>query len=103
QQITPGFLSDHIYPLRAGSETDAKLLHSVSDSNSPFNLKNRAIAEKQLLQRYLGSAGSKVELLVTEFNSVPENPGKQSVSLVEGLFVADMVGSMLQTSYNGAI
>jgi hypothetical protein len=103
QQLTPGFLSDHIYPFRAGHENDSQLLHSVSDPASPFNLKTRSNSEKQLLQRYYGSAGSKVELLVTEFNSVPYTPGKQSISLVEGLFVADMLGSLLQTSYNGAM
>ncbi|HEY2415333.1 MAG TPA: hypothetical protein VGI40_24025 [Pirellulaceae bacterium] len=103
QQVTPGFLSDHIYPFRAGHENDSQLLHSVSDPASPFNLKTRSNSEKQLLQQYFGSAGSKVELLVTEFNSVPSVPGKQSISLVEGLFVADMLGSLLQTSYNGAM
>jgi hypothetical protein len=103
QQITPGFLSDHIYPFRAGHENDYQLLHSASDPGSPFNLKTRSNSEKQLLQRYFGTAGNKVELLVTEFNSVPYTPGKQSISLVEGLYVADMLGSLMQTSYNGAM
>ena len=40
---------------------------------------------------------SHVELLATEFNSVYSNPGKQTTSLVNGLFVADSLGSLLET------
>ncbi len=41
-------------------------------------------------------------MLATEFNSVYANPGKQSTSLVNGLFVADALGGLLKTEYNGA-
>src|SRR5262249_6928293 len=45
---------------------------------------------------------SKVELLATEFNSVYSNPGKQSTSLINGLYVADSLGIILQSEYNAA-
>ena len=41
--------------------------------------------------------------MTTEFNSVDTNPGKQTTSLVNGLFIADSLGELLQTSYEGAI
>jgi hypothetical protein len=41
-----------------------------------------------------------VELVCTENNSVYSNPGKQTTSLVNGLFYADSVGQILQTEFN---
>jgi hypothetical protein len=62
----------------------------------------RASGYRTVLQQVLGSAADGVELLATEYNSVYSNPGKQTTSLVNGLFVADSIGSLLQTEYNGA-
>ena len=84
-----------------GSESDSNLLlHTVTDSNSdpsrpgqPVRLGRRAADYQKLLTQYLGAAGSKVELLATEFNSVYSNPGKQTTSLVNGLFLADSLGA----------
>jgi hypothetical protein len=39
--------------------------------------------------------------MATEFNSVYTNPGKQSTSLVNGLFIADSIGSLLGSGYTG--
>ena len=39
--------------------------------------------------------------MATEFNSVYANPGKQSTSLVNGLFIADSIGSLLDSGYSG--
>jgi hypothetical protein len=52
------------------------------------------------LTDYLGSDGASVEIVCTENNSVSFDPGKQSTSLVNGLFLADSVGSILQTEFN---
>jgi hypothetical protein len=41
-----------------------------------------------------------VELAVTEHNSVFSNPGKQTTSLVNGLFYADAMGNLLKTEFN---
>jgi hypothetical protein len=40
---------------------------------------------------------------MTELNSVSSNPGKQIVSLVNGLFLADMMGSLARTEFNACI
>jgi hypothetical protein len=44
-----------------------------------------------------------VELAVTEHNSVYSNPGKQTTSLVNGLFYADAVGTLLKTEFNAML
>ena len=40
--------------------------------------------------------------MATEYNSVYSNPGKQTTSLVNGLWVADTLGNLLTSSYAGA-
>jgi alpha-L-arabinofuranosidase len=107
QGWTPGFLSDHLYMQGPGSESDSYLLHTVTDTsqdtNSPHDWVLRASEYRNLLQQKLGAAGNNVELLATEFNSVWSNPGKQSTSLVNGLFAADSLGRILQSGYDGAL
>jgi hypothetical protein len=108
--LTVGFLSDHNYVQAPGSENDANLLlHTVSDTASnpndpgnPYDWAVRASAYQKLLTQYLGTAGGKVELMATEFNSVYSNPGKQTTSLVNGLFLADSLGVLLNSPYSGA-
>ncbi|HKI19205.1 MAG TPA: hypothetical protein VKA15_15070, partial [Isosphaeraceae bacterium] len=103
QGFVPGFLSDHNYVQAPGSESDSNLLlDTVSDPNGPYDWAARADGYETLLINDLGTAGYNVQLLATEFNSVYSNPGKQTTSLVDGLFVADSLGALLQTSYNGA-
>jgi hypothetical protein len=109
QGLTPGFLSDHSYMQGPGSESDSFLLtQTVSDPNpqnpnSPLSWSQRAAGYRQLLRQILGKAAARVELLATEYNSVYSNPGKQMTSLVNGLFVADSIGSILETEYNAAL
>jgi len=105
QGFTIGFISDHNYVQAPGSESDSTLLlDTVSDPSSPFDWAVRATGYTDLLNQYLGSAAAaNVELLTTEFNSVYTDPGKQSTSLVNGLFIADSIGALLETPYDGAI
>jgi hypothetical protein len=109
QGFTPGFISDHSYMQAPGAESDSfLLLDTVSDPNnqdpnSPLDWPLRAAGYRNLLQQELGTAASGVELLATEYNSVYSNPGKQTTSLVNGLFVADSLGSILQTEYNASL
>ena len=56
-----------------------------------------------MITQYLGAAGASVQLLATEFNSVSYDPSNQTTSLVNGLWLADALGGILQTEYNGAI
>jgi alpha-L-arabinofuranosidase len=106
--FVPGFISDHLYMQAPGQESDSTLLlRTVSNPNDtsstdPKNWAKRAAGYRTLINRNLGAAANQVELLATEYNSVYGNPGKQTTSLVNGLFAADSIGMLLQTEYNGA-
>src|SRR6266404_623898 len=93
--VTPDFLIHHRYPQNPGGENDELLLISSSSwANDAGDL-------RQQLSDYLGTAaGSGVELTCTENNSVSSGPGKQTTSLVNGLFLADSLGELLQTEFN---
>ncbi len=107
QGFTPNFVSDHNYMFDPGNENDANLLlHSATDPNAtgyggPINWAGRAAAYRNLIAKDLGAAGAGVQLLATEFNSVSYNPSNQTTSLVNGLWLADALGGLLQTEYNG--
>jgi hypothetical protein len=92
--VTPDFVVYHRYEQAPGGESDVFLL------NSAASWPNDAAALRQMLDDYLGSKSKKVELAVTEHNSVYSNPGKQTTSLVNGLFYADAVGTLLKTEFN---
>jgi len=91
--VTPAFLIDHYYPQEPGREDDALLLQAGSI------LRKNAADLRHMIGSYLGASGSGVELDVTELNSVSSNPGKQSTSLVNGLFMADAIGNLAQTEF----
>jgi len=92
--VTPDFVVYHRYEQGPGGESDLFLL------NSAASWPNDAAALRQMLDDYLGSKSKKVELAVTEHNSVFGSPGKQSTSLVNGLFYADAMGNLLKTEFN---
>ncbi len=96
--VTPYFVIYLRYEQRPGNESDSYLLQATS------SWKGDAQNLRQMLQDYLGATeAAKVELVCTEFNSVSYNPGKQSTSLVNGLYLADVMGVMLQTEFNAAV
>jgi hypothetical protein len=98
----PGFISDHSYMQGPGQESDSRLLlHTVSDPSSVLDWSTRYADYQSTLQAALGSQASSVHVMATEFNSVYTNPGKQSTSLVNGLFIADSIGSLLDSGYTG--
>ncbi len=100
--FVPAFISDHSYMQAPGSESDAFLLNStVSNANSELDWTTRYGLYQTLLQQTLGSQASAVKVLATEFNSVYSNPGKQTTSLTNGLFIANSVGSLLDSGYGG--
>jgi hypothetical protein len=92
--VTPHFLIYHSYAQNPGREDDATLLQAGA------RLQSDAIELRRMAGAYLGAAGSGVELDITELNSVSSNPGKQSTSLVNGLFMADALGNVAQTEFN---
>ncbi|MBU6401449.1 MAG: alpha-L-arabinofuranosidase [Verrucomicrobia bacterium] len=92
--VMPDFVIYHRYPQNAGGESDAGLLQSSR------TWANDAADLRQQLTDYLGAAAAGVELVCTENNSVSSGPGKQTTSLVNGLFLADSFGEILQTEFN---
>jgi len=95
--VTPDFVVYHRYEQGPGGESDIFLLNSASSWN------NDATQLRQMLDDYLGTKSKKVELTVTEHNSVFSNPGKQTTSLVNGLFYADAMGNLLKTEFNAML
>jgi alpha-N-arabinofuranosidase len=93
--VTPDFIIHHRYAQNPGGESDAGLLASSAGwASDAANL-------RQMISDYVGSNGTNIEMVCTENNSVSSNPGKQSVSLVNGLFMADSLAQMMQTEFNG--
>ena len=92
--VTPQFLVDHVYPQGPGTESDDTLLQSTGIASSD------AANIRKMITDYFGAGGSSIELQMTELNSVASNPGKQSVSLVNALFFADMIGQTARTEFN---
>jgi alpha-L-arabinofuranosidase len=91
--VTPDFVIYHYYPELPGRESDANLLQAASKWPA------KAAAIRQLLNQRLGPAAAGVEIFCTENNSIPLKPGKQSTSLVNGLFLADSFGQIAQTEF----
>jgi hypothetical protein len=91
---TADFLIHHRYPESPGGENDAALLQSSTGWASD------AASLRQQIADYVGSSGTNIELVCTENNSVSSSPGKQSTSLVNGLFYADSLAQLMQTEIN---
>ncbi len=95
--VTPDFLAYHYYPQAPGAEGDAGLLASSA------NWASDAANLRQQLADYLGAAASNVELTCTENNSVYSSPGKQTTSLVNGLFMADSFCQLMKTEFTSMV
>jgi hypothetical protein len=95
--VRPDFVIHHRYAQAPGSESDAGLLQSSA------TWPNDAADLRQQLTDYLGAGAPNVELVCTENNSVYTMPGKQTTSLVNGLFLADSLGHALQTEFNAVV
>ena len=100
---TPDFAIHHRYPEYTdsnnpvGSDSDAFLLQC----STQWGLD--AADLRQQLDDYLGATGTNVELVVTENNSDAGAQGKQSTSLVNGLYYADSLGQLMQTEFNALV
>ena len=96
--VTPDFLIYHRYPETTGFEDDTDLLLSSGTWSTD------AADLRQQLNDYLGGAAANVELDCTENNSVSSVPvGKQTTSLVNGLFMADSICAAMQTEFNSVL
>ena len=85
------FVIVHWYPQGPGSESDSYLLGTPAGQISGM-----VSGLRTLIEQYCGSRAAGVQIFVTETNSVSYNPGKQTVSLVNGLFIADNYATWLE-------
>jgi alpha-L-arabinofuranosidase len=92
--VIPDFVVYHRYEQGPGGESDAYLL-TASKAWA-----QNAASIRQMLNDYLGADAGRVEINCTENNSVYSDPGKQTTSLVNGLFVADSIGHIMKTEFN---
>jgi alpha-L-arabinofuranosidase len=92
--VTPDFLIHHFYA-EYGVESDPILLQSAAQ------WANDAAELRQEISDYFGDGGTNIELVCTENNSdASYHQGKQSTSLVNGLFLADSLGRLMKTELN---
>ena len=104
--FVPGFISDHNYMYGSGSENDALLLnHTDSDPASILDWSTRYSDYEAMLQQTLSSQqATSIQILGTEYNSsysYGSQSSKQSTSLVNGLFLANSIGSLMVSGYQG--
>ena len=90
--VTPDFAIHHSY---ATGDSDPLLLQAAGGVSG---WATDAASLRQMLSDYLGTAGSNVELCVTENNT--SSRGKQLTSLVNGLNYADSLSQLMQTEFN---
>ena len=90
--VTPDFAIHHSY---ATGDSDPLLLQAAAGVSG---WATDAASLRQMLSDYLGTAGSNVELCVTENNT--GSSGKQLTSLVNGLYYADSLSQLMKTEFN---
>ncbi len=101
--VVPDFLIYHSYP-----EFSATNSIACADSD-PLLLQSStawagAAADlRRQLTAYLGPAGAGVELVCTENNSDCGAQGRQSTSLVNGLYYADSLAQVMKTEFNAFV
>lgn len=83
----------HHYPQHYGQENDFALLASPQSLVGMFDRLHASM--KKISKKEL-------EIWLTEWNSVDFNPGPQTLSLVNGLFVADYLGMLAQVGAGSA-
>ncbi|HXT12761.1 MAG TPA: alpha-L-arabinofuranosidase [Candidatus Angelobacter sp.] len=94
--VLPDFLVYHVYPEYQDDGDQALLQDSANWPGDAANL-------RQQITDYIGAAGTNIELLCTENNADSGNQGKQSTSIVNGLYLADSLANLMKTEFNGFI
>ena len=84
------FVVVHWYPQNPGQESDAGLL--ATTNQVPAMLSRL----KEEITKYAGSNASHIQIFLDETNSVSSNPGKQTTSVVNALFLANDFMSWLR-------
>ncbi|HXI69638.1 MAG TPA: alpha-L-arabinofuranosidase [Verrucomicrobiae bacterium] len=94
--VTPDFIVHHIYP-QYQNDSDATLLQASA------NWANDAANLRQQITDYVGVTGTNVEILCTENNADAGTQGRQSTSIVNGLYLADSLAQLMKTEINAFI
>ncbi|HAO78967.1 MAG TPA: alpha-L-arabinofuranosidase [Verrucomicrobia subdivision 3 bacterium] len=94
--VTPDFLVHHVYP-QYQNDSDQTLLQASA------NWANDAADLRQQITDYFGATGTNLELLCTENNADAGNQGRQSTSIVNGLYLADSLAQLMKTEINAFI
>jgi len=100
--VTPDYLIHHHYPQWTDPNNPAN--SSVNDAFLLQSTGNWAVDAADLRQQitdYFGAGGENIELVVTENNSDSGAPGRQSTSIVNGLYYADSLAQLLKTEFKG--
>lgn len=95
--VTPDFIVHHVYPEYTDQESDPLLLQSSG------NWAIDAADLRRQITDYFGPGGTNIELVCTENNSNSGQQGKQSTSLVNGLYYADSLAQIMKTEFNGFV
>ncbi len=82
---------------RTGQESDPLLLQSTAGWAVD------AADLRQQITDYFGAGGTNIELVCTENNSNAGDQGKQSTSLVNGVYYADSLGQLMKTEFNSFV
>ncbi|HLI69607.1 MAG TPA: cellulose-binding protein [Ktedonobacteraceae bacterium] len=95
------FVILHWYPQGPTGESDAGLLGAPANGEStPVSytpsIPSMISTVRSELNEYCGAHASDVQIMVTETNSVSYNPGKQTTSLVNALYLAEDYMTWLQ-------
>ncbi|HMP83950.1 MAG TPA: alpha-L-arabinofuranosidase [Verrucomicrobiota bacterium] len=102
--VTPDFLVHHHYPQWTDPNNVANSpVNDVALLQSTGNWESDAADLRQQISDYFGEGGENIELVVTENNADAGQQGRQSTSLVNGLYYADSLGRLLQTEFNGFV
>jgi hypothetical protein len=95
------FVIVHWYAQGPTGESDAALLASPQNGEATNvsytpSIPSMVASLKSLLAQYCGTRAGAIQIMVTETNSVSYNPGKQTTSLVDALFLTDQVMTWLE-------
>lgn len=87
------FVAVHWYPQDPYNESDAGLLAAPQHPTTGVAAMTAKL--KTLITQYGGANAAKIEIMVTETNSVSYNPGKQTLSIVNAMFTADNMATWI--------
>jgi hypothetical protein len=94
--VTPDFIVHHVYP-EYQSDSDPILLQASA------NWASDATNLRQMITDYVGTTGTNIEILCTENNADAGTQGRQSTSIVNGLYLAESLAQLMKTEINSFI